>query len=40
MIEEAAVAAVAGDPAAREHGPGKLLKRVDKPPPPPGPAAQ
>ncbi len=30
MIEKAAVAAVAGDPAAREHVLGKLPKRVGK----------
>ena len=30
MIEKAAVAAVAGDPAAREHALGKLLERVGK----------
>ena len=30
VIEKAAVAAVAGDPAAREHVLGKLLERVGK----------
>ena len=39
MIERAAIAEVAGDPAAREHVLGKLLERVSEPSMAPGPAS-
>ncbi len=39
VIERAAIAEVAGDPAAREHVLGKLLERVSEPSMAPGPAS-